>query len=472
MDLVRTTQAIVSHAALAVHHHPRRLTAAAACILLGSAVAAYALAPMAAPDETPVATRIVTEAVALPDLGVQLNALESRSLVLSSQTQTRGNDTVDSLLARLGVNDASAAAFLRKDVQARRILQGRSGKSVKADYEVGAAGITQLNTLTVRGPAASSEQAETHFTRITISRSVASKAGVAPWQIATEQLHLASQMAMANGYIRTNLFAAADEARVPDAVVMQMADIFGSDIDFRRELRRGDQFAIVYETPTADGEPVSWAGGAGRVLAARFVNQGRTHDAVWYQDGHERGGYFAPDGQNKARSFLASPLAFSRISSSFAMRMHPIHHTWRAHLGVDYAASTGTPVRSVSDGNVEFAGKQSGYGNVVIVRHGTSRSTVYAHLSRINVRQGQHIGQGQTLGLVGATGWATGPHLHFEFKLDGKQVDPVKMARNSEAQTISAASRSAFEQQVRGARAQLAAGALPPIDTAQLARME
>jgi murein DD-endopeptidase MepM/ murein hydrolase activator NlpD len=472
MDLVRTTQTLAGVAALAVQRHPRRLTAAAAAILLGSAVTAFGVAPMTAADETPVTTRIVTEAVALGDLGDQLGALESRSLALSSQTQTRGNDTVDSLLARLGVSDASAAAFLRKDLQARRILQGRSGKSVKADYEIGAGGITHLSTLTVRGPAANIEQADTHFTRITISRGAATQGHAEAWQINTEQQRLASQMAMANGYIRTNLFAAADEARVPEAVVLQMADIFGSDIDFRRELRRGDQFAIVYESPTADGEPVSWASGAGRVLAARFVNQGRTHDAVWYQDGNERGGYFAPDGQNKARSFLASPLAFSRISSTFAMRMHPILHTWRAHLGVDYAASTGTPVRSVSDGTVEFAGIQSGYGNVVVVRHGTARSTVYGHLSRIAVRQGQHIGQGQTLGLVGSTGWATGPHLHFEFKLDGKQMDPIKMARNSEAQTLNAASRPAFESQWREARAQLAAGALPPIDTAQLARME
>lgn len=472
MDLVRTTHTLASRAALAVHAHPRRLTAAAAAILLGSAVTAFGLAPMTTADEPPVQTRIVTEPVTLVDLGEQLGALESRSLALSSQTQTRGNDTADSLLTRLGVSDASAAAFLRKDIQARRILQGRAGKSVKADYDIGAGGITRLRTLTVRGPAANVEQTETHFTRFTISRGAADKPGAEAWQTATEQLRLASQMAMANGYIRTNLFAAADEARVPEAVVMQMADIFGSDIDFRRELRRGDQFAIVYETPTADGEPVSWAGGAGRVLAARFVNQGRTHDAVWYQDGNERGGYFAPDGQNKARSFLASPLAFSRISSTFAMRMHPILHTWRAHLGVDYAAAAGTPVRSVSEGTVEFAGIQSGYGNVVVVRHGSTRSTLYGHLSRITVKQGQHIGQGQTLGQVGSTGWATGPHLHFEFKLDGKQMDPIKMARNSEAQTLSASSRPAFESQWREARAQLAAGALPPIDTAQLARME
>jgi murein DD-endopeptidase MepM/ murein hydrolase activator NlpD len=463
---------LATRAAGAVRRHPRRLTAAAAVVLLGSAVTAFGLAPMTVAEETPVTPRIVTEPVVLGDLADQLGALESRSLHLSSHTQTRGNDTVDTLLARLGVSDAQAAAFLRKDGQARLVLQGRSGKSVTAEYEAGAGGLTRLSRLTVRGPASSPDQVETHFTRVVVSRSEATQAGGEAWQVSAEQGRLSSQVAMANGYIRTNLFAAADEARVPDAVVMQMADIFGSDIDFRRELRKGDQFAIVYETPTADGQPISWALGAGRVLAARFVNQGRTHDALWYQDGNERGGFFAPDGQNKARSFMASPLAFSRISSTFAMRMHPIHHTWRAHLGVDYAAATGTPVRSVSDGTVEFAGTQSGYGNVVVVRHGPSRSTLYAHLSRINVRQGQHIGQGQTLGLVGATGWATGPHLHFEFKLDGKQMDPIKMARNSDAQRLGTASRPAFEAQWRDAQAQLAAGALPPIDTAQLVRME
>jgi murein DD-endopeptidase MepM/ murein hydrolase activator NlpD len=208
------------------------------------------------------------------------------------------------------------------------------------------------------------------------------------------------------------------------------------------------------------------------VLAARFINQGKAHEALWFQDGNERGAYYAPDGRNKARSFLASPLAFSRVSSGFAMRMHPIHQTWRAHLGVDYAAAAGTPVRAVSEGAVEFAGVQGGYGNVVVVRHGNNRSTLYAHLSRIGVQKGQHISQGQPLGQVGSTGWATGPHLHFEFKLDGRQMDPVKMARNSEAQVLSAASRRGFELQVHDAQAQLAAAELPPVETAQFARME
>jgi murein DD-endopeptidase MepM/ murein hydrolase activator NlpD len=312
----------------------------------------------------------------------------------------------------------------------------------------------------------SSEQIETHYTRIDITRDGER------WQASTEQRRLDSQNAMASGYIQTNLFAAADDARVPEAVVLQLADIFGSDIDFRRDLRRGDQFAIVYETPTADGEPVTWAGAAGRVVAARFVNQGHVHEALWFQDGNDRGAYYGPDGHNKARAFLASPLAFSRISSGFAMRMHPIHHTWRAHLGVDYAAASGTPVRVISDGTVDYAGTQAGYGNVVIVRHGSTRSTLYAHLSRIGVRQGQLVGQGQTIGLVGSTGWATGPHLHFEFKLDGRQMDPVKMARNSEARTLSQTSRRSFELQLADSQAELAAAELPPIDTVRLARME
>jgi murein DD-endopeptidase MepM/ murein hydrolase activator NlpD len=467
MNLFSISQQAAVRTARALHRHPRRLSAVAMAALLGTAVTAFGLAaPLAPADETPVSTRIVTDTVSMDDLSQQLALLETRTLTLSAQTLTRGGDTVDTLLARLGISDAGAAAFLRKDVQARRMLQGRSGKSVHARFEQGAAGLTRLESLVVRGPAMSSEQIETHYTRIDITRDGER------WQASTEQRRLDSQNAMASGYIQTNLFAAADDARVPEAVVLQLADIFGSDIDFRRDLRRGDQFAIVYETPTADGEPVTWAGAAGRVVAARFVNQGHVHEALWFQDGNDRGAYYGPDGHNKARAFLASPLAFSRISSGFAMRMHPIHHTWRAHLGVDYAAASGTPVRVISDGTVDYAGTQAGYGNVVIVRHGSTRSTLYAHLSRIGVRQGQLVGQGQTIGLVGSTGWATGPHLHFEFKLDGRQMDPVKMARNSEARTLSQTSRRSFELQLADSQAELAAAELPPIDTVRLARME
>jgi len=152
-------------------------------------------------------------------------------------------------------------------------------------------------------------------------------------------------------------------------------------------------------------------------------------------------------------------VAFSRVTSGFAMRFHPILQTWRAHLGVDYGASTGTPVRSVADGVVEFAGVQNGYGNAVMVRHGGSTTTLYAHLSRINVRNGQRIAQGENVGLVGATGWATGPHLHFEFRVNGVHKDPLTIARQSDAVPLTASLRPAFDKTAAVAREQLAAAA-------------
>jgi murein DD-endopeptidase MepM/ murein hydrolase activator NlpD len=181
---------------------------------------------------------------------------------------------------------------------------------------------------------------------------------------------------------------------VPDGVTNQIAEIFGTDIDFRRELRKGDTFTVLYEAHTADGEPITWGGSAGRVLAARFINKGETRDAVWFQEAGRKGAYFDLTGRSKTRAFLASPLAFSRVTSGFAMRFHPILQTWRRHLGVDFGAPTGTPVRSVGEGVVSFAGRQGGYGNVVQVQHSGNRSTLYAHLSRIDVRKGQRVEQG------------------------------------------------------------------------------
>jgi hypothetical protein len=261
----------------------------------------------------------------------------------------------------------------------------------------------------------------------------------------TERDTLTPGARLASGTIRSSLFAATDEARIPDPVATQMAEIFSGDIDFHRELRKGDTFSIVYEAVTADGEPVPWNQGAGRVLAAEFINGGKTHQAIWFETG-SKGSYFDPSGRSRKRALLASPMEFSRVTSGFAMRMHPILQRMRAHLGVDYGAPTGTPVRVVGDGVVEFAGWQNGYGNVVHVRHGSDRVTVYAHLSRIDVRKGQRLDQGQRLGAVGATGWATGPHLHFEFRVGGVHQDPLKIAKASESVPLDPASRPRFAE--------------------------
>ena len=231
-------------------------------------------------------------------------------------------------------------------------------------------------------------------------------------------------------------------------------------IDFHRALRKGDRFSVVYESLEADGETLR----TGRVLSAEFVNNGKTHQAFWFKDPNAKdsskdGGYYNADGMSLRRAYLASPLAFSRVTSGFKMRFHPILQTWRAHLGVDYAAPIGTPVRSVGQGVVEVAGEQGGFGNMVMVKHANGHTTVYAHLSRIMVKRGQSVTQNQTLGLVGATGWATGPHLHFEFRVNGRHQDPLTMARKSESTPISAAAREQFKQQASLAKVDLAAAA-------------
>lgn len=412
-----------------VHRHPRRVSAAVLTVLAGSAMTAFGVAPLAALPQAPapVVTQI-SESIQSPELQAQLLQLDGQALSLYRSDVTRSADTVDSLLQRLGVSDAEAAQFIRQDPVAGTLLQGRTGKSVKAIVEEG-----QLKQLVVRGPAAADGEFNTHFTRLTIERDAVSRA----LRVKQETAPLEASTQLGSGMIRSSLFAAADDARIPDGITNQIAEIFGNEIDFRRELRKGDAFSVLYEAHLADGEPVTWGSSHGRVLAARFINKGESHDAVWFQEAGRKGAYFDLNGRSTTRAFLASPLAFSRVTSGFAMRFHPVHKTMRAHLGVDFGAPTGTPVRSVGDGVVTFSGWQKGYGNVVQVEHSGGRSTLYAHLSRIDARRGAKIEQGQLVGAVGATGWATGPHLHFEFKLNGKQVDPMQVARASESLQLS-----------------------------------
>lgn len=430
-----------------LQRHPRRLTAAVVSLLLGSAVTAFGVAPLA-PDAADLPRRILTESVTPASLDAQLQALETHALALYRSDLTRGSDTADTLLQRLGIDDPEAAAFLRRDATARRLLEGRPGKMVQALAADG-----RLTRLVVRSPAEAAEQYSTHFTRLTVERDALGL------RARSEQAPLSTEVKLGSGTIQSSLFAAADDSRLPDTVTTQLAELFGTDIDFRRELKRGDTFTVLYEARTADGEPVAWNQAAGRVLAAQFINDGRRYDAVWFDDvggnGKTKGGYFGLDGRSKTRMFLASPMAFSRITSGFSMRLHPILQTWRAHLGVDYGAPTGTPVRAVGDGVVEFAGWQNGYGNVTILRHAGDRETRYAHLSRLDVKRGQRVEQGQQIGAVGATGWATGPHLHFEFRVRGQVQDPMSIARASEALTISPTARARFDDVAAAARSQL-----------------
>ncbi|HEY2187460.1 MAG TPA: M23 family metallopeptidase [Caldimonas sp.] len=420
------------------------MAASVSLALAGFAATAFGIAPQV-PDASDLPQRTIVESVPTVDLRAQLDALAEQDLDLFRSEITRPSDTVDSLLSRLNVADARAAAFLRSDSIARRLLEGRAGKRVQV--RVDSRGT--LAELVARYAAPSADKLPSQFTRLRVQR-IADKL-VADVSTAP----LTSQVLMAGGTIQSSLFNATDEAGIPDAVATQLAEIFANDIDFRHELKRGATFSVVYESLTADGEPISWGPASGRVLAAEFVNKGQTFSAMWFKDGEAKGAYFGLDGQSKQRSFLASPLEFSRVTSGFAMRMHPILNTWKQHNGVDYGAPTGTPVRTVGDGVVEFAGWQNGYGNVIHIQHGSERSTVYAHLSRVDVVKGQHVEQGTIIGAVGQTGWATGPHLHFEVKIDGLQQDPLKVAQASEAATISPAAQARFGQLAQSVRGQL-----------------
>ena len=444
----RQTAAALSRAGQIVARHPGRLTAIVVAGLAGFAATAFGIAPMteqAAPSRT---QSVISEAVQPVDLQAQAELLAENELSLYRSDLTRRSDTADSLLRRLNADDAEFAAFLRRDPTARKLLDGRPGKMVQ--IRTGDGG--RVEELIARYPAETSQQFSTHFTRLEVSRADGTL------RARTESVPLQSQVRLGSGTINSSLFAATDDAHLPDAIATQMVEMFSTEIDFHRELRKGDTFTVIYEALTADGEPITWSSGTemtGRVLAAEFVNRGRTYSSVWFADESGKGAYFGLDGESKRRAFLGSPLAFSRITSTFAMRLHPILNTWRAHRGVDYGAPVGTPVRSVGDGTVELAGWQNGYGNVVQIKHSGDRATLYAHLSRIDVKKGQHVEQGAQVGAVGATGWATGPHLHFEFKVKGLQQNPLVMAKASEAMTIPASAKAAFAEHVAQTRTQL-----------------
>ena len=428
-----------------VSAHPRSLSAAVMLSLAGFGVTAFGIAPMA-PDAADIPKRMVTENVTPDGIQSQLDALAEHELQLYRTDLTRTSDTVDSLLERLNVNDAAVAQFLRSDPTARKLLEGRGGKMVRV--QTGADGA--LTELIARYAPLDADQLGTHFTRLTVRRIAGKLLAM------LETAPLATQVRMGSGTVRTSLFAATDEARIPDNIATQLADVFATDVDFHRALRKGDTFSVVYEALTADGEPISWGtSAAGRVLAADFVNDGRSYSAMWFKDANGKGGYYGFDGRSKRRAFLASPMEFSRVTSGFSMRMHPILNTWKQHKGVDYGAPAGTPIRAVGEGTVDFAGWQNGYGNVVEIRHSAQRSTLYAHMSRIDVKRGAHVEQGQRVGAVGMTGWATGPHLHFEVKVGGLQQDPIIMAKASEAIELAPSQKDTFAQLASSLKTQL-----------------
>lgn len=235
---------------------------------------------------------------------------------------------------------------------------------------------------------------------------------------------LERRVTQAHAAIDSSLFASGIEAGLSNRLIMEMAEVFSYDIDFALDLRRGDRFAVVYEELYKNGEKLR----DGNILAAEFINQNRRLQALRHEDSEGRGAYYNAKGESLRTAFKRTPLDFARISSHFnPNRRHPILNTIRAHRGVDYAAASGTPIRATGHGKVAFVGVKSGYGRTVILKHGSAYETLYAHMSRFRsgLRAGQAVSQGQVIGYVGASGLATAPHLHYEFRVNGVHKNPV-----------------------------------------------
>ena len=264
---------------------------------------------------------------------------------------------------------------------------------------------------------------------------------------------LEKRIAEAQGIITSSLYQSAKRAGLDDAMVMELANIFGWDIDFALEIRAGDRFSLIYEELYLNGKKYR----NGPILAAEFINRGKVHRAVRYEDEQGNSSYYAPDGSSMRKAFLRAPVDFRRISSRFTKaRWHPVLGRKRPHRGVDYAAAIGTPIKAAGDGRVIFRGRKGGYGNAIIIQHGNQYSTLYAHMSRFkrSVKKGSRVKQGQIIGYVGKSGLATGPHLHYEFRVNGVHRNPLTVKLPASA-PIERRYRADFEKRSRPLLARL-----------------
>ena len=385
--------------------------------LLG-VVTAFGLVPQNDFDLT--SSRVAIEEISLPKVADPETAAAS---YWRNERVQRG-DTVAELLTRLNIDDAAASDYLRKAADAASFRKLPVGTEVQAET-TSSGGLIALRYLGNSGTQILIEKQDGVF-----------KARNLPAQ-------LEKRLFVRTGVIKTNLYAATDDAGMPEAAANQLNELFSGDIDFHHDLRIGDKFTVVYEMTYSNGALLH----AGRIQAAEFINQGHTYRAVYFQKDEQHGDYYTPEGKSVHKAFLRSPIEFSRVSSRFSLsRFHPILNKWRSHKGTDFAAPMGAKVKVTADGVVSVVGKQGGYGNVIMVTHQGRYTTVYGHLSRFakGLHKGQRVAQGEVIGYVGMTGLATGPHLHYEFRVNGQQRDPLRVAL-PDAKPIDSSYLAAFQ---------------------------
>jgi murein DD-endopeptidase MepM/ murein hydrolase activator NlpD len=366
-------------------------------------VTAFGIAP-----NSPVFEEIQVEEVVLDLPIAEVTAETQNNQTFWRQESIRRGDTIAAILNRLDVSDQDSTDFLQAARGSRAMRQLKPGQTVYAQTTADGELLT-LRYFFGNEELFLMEKTDDEF------------------RMSEQPVELDTRIHMKSGEITSSLFAATDNAGIPNSIAMQLTEIFASEIDFYRDLRQGDRFTIVYETFANDNGKRAKTG---RVLAAEFVNKGKSYQAIYFKATNGADGYYTPEGESLRKAFLLSPLAFSRITSGFThARFHPILKEWRAHKGIDYAAPTGTPVRATANGIIAFSGSQKGYGNLVVLKHNGKFESAYGHLSRFasGMSKGKRVNQGDVIGYVGSTGMATGPHLHYELRVDGVQRDPTKV---------------------------------------------
>lgn len=396
---------------------------AISCLPLFGIYAAFGIVPQTITGT--IETETVIEELTLPITEDLNSSADAGNQNFWYKDFVRRDDTLQSLLSRMNIRNRDAYDFVRSNSVASQIARSLiPGRQIEAETDADG------NLINLEYQLAADQY-------ISIKKSADS------YEAEQIQRQLEVRPILKSAKITSSLFGATDAANIPDSIAIQLADIFESEINFHTDLRNGDQFNVIYEGSYHQGALLK----TGEVLAAEFVNNGKTYRAIGFKDNDGKMQYFTPEGKSLHKSFLRSPLEFTRVSSGFSLaRYHPVLQRVRAHKGVDMAAPSGTRVKASGDATVSFVGRKGGYGNVIVLKHQQGISTVYGHLSRFapGLRVGKKVSQGEIIGFVGMTGVATGPHLHYEFLLNGQHRDPMKVAL-PKANPIDSSKRAEFE---------------------------
>jgi murein DD-endopeptidase MepM/ murein hydrolase activator NlpD len=411
-----------------IHKAERRLKlrwiVAISCLPLFGIYAAFGIAPQTTISN--ISTASVLEEITLPESELMLDSGAVSAQNYWYKEHIRRDDTLSSLMLRLNIRNRDALNFIRNDSVASEIAASlRPGNQIEAQTDSDG-NLAQLEY----------QLSADEFIEIKQN---------GEGYVASKVVHqLEKRPILQSAEIKTSLFAATDGANIPDNIAIQIAEMFESDIDFHTDLRRGDHLNVIYEGSYDQGALLK----TGDVLAAEFINNGKIYRAVGYRDEANKMQFYTPTGASLHKSFLRSPLEFTRVSSSFSLgRFHPVLQRIRAHKGVDLAAPSGTRIKASADAVVSFVGVKGGYGNMIILNHAKGISTVYGHLSRFaaGLHRGEKVSQGDIIGFVGMTGMATGPHLHYEFLQNGEHRDPMTAAL-PQGKAISKHSKAKFDE--------------------------